>query len=178
MKQKKEHALAFANFWPRFFAINIDQIILFPLIYGVLASATSPTPQWVWASIFLALWVLYKPLCEYFWSATLGKRIAKIKVVASHGGRPNLAQIFLRNLIYMAPLGFSFYTVLQWATHPAFAQIDDYEQFSAFLANPSYTPWAQGLYSLLFYANILCLLFDKYNRALHDFIAGTLVIKN
>ena len=167
----------YAGFWKRLAALSIDTLILLPLSWAALGYGLLYLHNYIVCAAFVLLWFLYKPLCEYFFGFTLGKRVLKIKVVRDDSKRANLAQIFLRNILYSAPILFSLYTTISWFENPAFEKINSFEELNNFMADPNNVPWAQAWYSFLFYADVAFLLTDKQKRALHDRTAGTYVVQ-
>lgn len=165
----------YAGFWKRLAALSIDSLMILPLFWVALRYYN--LQNYIIFAAFVLLWFLYKPLCEYFFGFTLGKRVLKIKVVRDDSKRANLAQIFLRNILYSAPILFSLYTTISWFENPAFEKISSFEELNHFMADPNNVPWAQAWYSFLFYADVAFLLTDKQKRALHDRAAGTYVVQ-
>lgn len=161
----------------RLLAALLDFLLLTPLLWGMIYFLNPQTLNLYLAGFLLLIWFLYKPGCEYFFQATLGKKIFKLKIVDAHLKNPSFIQVLLRATIYAAPFLYSIWMSFQWMQNPLFAQIETMEQMQDFMKNTA-EPWAQGFYSLLFYTNIFCLMFTRKKRALHDLFAGTWVIQD
>src|SRR5690242_1599640 len=78
---RNESAVVYGGFWIRFGAIIIDGIILSPVAFGLLyfnATMWKSMPILILGSL---VQIAYKPFCEIYYGATLGKMALKLKVV-------------------------------------------------------------------------------------------------
>ena len=120
--------------------------------------------------------VLYKPLLEFKYGATLGKMALGITVVNLEMKRITLDQSFLR---YM-PWAISVIIQLMLGTilyqSPSFASADTYLDIQT-ITQDSPLNMVSLVYSIIFFIAILWLVFDKKNQGLHDKIAKTYCIK-
>ncbi len=142
-------------------------ILLLCLGLGVVIPLSFPELPffvfWIFVLLSIPLAGLYFLLCFYFFGKTLGCATVSIKIVRSDGAELGLSGGFLRTFslgIYILgfPIGFSFLWV-----------------FDSMLLACSIVLLVSmgiGLASMLF----MCV--DRQRRALHDRMAGTLVVEN
>jgi uncharacterized RDD family membrane protein YckC len=171
----------FATFWQRFAAMWIDLLVFLPLIlaYHGLESVSQ--------SAALAFSVLHVGLAQAYsiyghgrFGKTVGKWAMGIRVVRVTGEPLRWREAWLRSTF---DLCFAVITTLGWiATYVA---ISDSEYsglgWSARMAiraahEPVWAAWADKVGSVWFFSEVVTMLFNKQRRALHDFIAGTMVV--
>jgi uncharacterized RDD family membrane protein YckC len=158
----------------RIFAGFVDGLLFMPLSWvdsWMSGSNRSAGLLIAWMLISYPAYWLYSVLMHGFYGQTLGKMALKVKVLDASGeGSISMKQAFWRDSIYVGTntvaLVISIYYVLS----------------SRFLnANPDWiSPAAVILWlatMLWFVAEILTCLTNKKRRALHDFIAGTVVVR-
>jgi uncharacterized RDD family membrane protein YckC len=127
------------------------------------------------------LFSAYTVYFHYKFGATLGKMAVGIKITFPDGSKIGLKQALLRSSV---DLGFAFFMVLAQVIAITNADPNIYLN-AGFMARAEYImplfPAWYGLVStvsqLWFWSEFLVLLFNKRKRAIHDFIAGTVVIK-
>jgi uncharacterized RDD family membrane protein YckC len=159
------------TFWPRFWAGWIDAAVWIPLIFVDL---------WVEANIhshvLLALWLVVNTLSFDIYSVamhakygqTLGKMALGVKVLDVSEGRLSLRQALLRDSV---PIALGLVMI-----------VDDLPRIlaGAPLDNEGFGLWMQvGAYGsvLWFAAELITMLTNSKRRALHDFIAGSVVVR-
>jgi len=173
--------MRYAGFWRRLGALLIDVLVMLPLapipfaVRGLPAVAALPLLVTVGAA-----WPTYLIFCHGRFGQTLGKRITGIRVHLVTGQRISWKVAFLRHspdlvlavlwtskiayeLTARAPGDWEHMTFLEWGRAlkvgpPAYFQIVDSAR----------TFWD--------YSEPLVLLLNKRRRAIHDFIAGTVVL--
>jgi uncharacterized RDD family membrane protein YckC len=155
----------YQTFWRRVGASILDSLILTPVNWGVsfvfLLVGTAPV-MLSWAVPgFIA--VLYYILMHYYGGQTLGKMAARVKVLDDSETPVNLGQAIIRSLPQLLPVMFavSFSTAGESSAH-----------LIEFWASLIY-----GLTGLFFIADVAVCLFNEKRRALHDLIAGTVVVR-
>jgi uncharacterized RDD family membrane protein YckC len=103
----------YAGLWPRFLALALDMVFLslffFPVTKIVKGTwlMTAADHNWTYGMFitdplciaFLIIIVLYFILLEAFIGATVGKRIAGVKVIDLNGNIPGLGKSIGRNLL-------------------------------------------------------------------------------
>ena len=165
----------YKTFWRRFWALIIDLILLSPLAFvGLSASVGSDGPDlqriaWIQQSIGLIV-IVYFVLMHAFFGQTLGKMAVGAKVLTADSEKAiGLRHALLRDSV---PLAFLVFT----ATYLAYYGI------TTEAASPSATAQqlvasasiAEAVWAV---AELLTMLFNKKRRAVHDFIAGTVVVR-
>jgi uncharacterized RDD family membrane protein YckC len=114
------------------------------------------------------------------WGQTLGKMAARIRVHTLAGARISWPQAFLRDCPGIV------FTTVATAAHllavmnaPASTWDHRWAQTALDLAaaQPAWGHWAQYASTAWFWSELLVLLFNAKRRALHDFIAGTVVVR-
>ena len=173
--------LDYAGFWKRFLANLVDSIVLFlvSLPFYFLFSKSK-----VMAIILtLPLTFLYFAYTVYFhgrWGKTLGKMSVKIRVILVDSRPIKWKNAFLRSSV-----DFGFALITSIGTIMALFVISTNEYLSLnWLEQAS---GLQPLQTMFFrfvsfaamiwtYSEVIVLLFNKKNRAIHDFIAGTVVV--
>ena len=173
-----EADIVYAKFWTRFAAYLLDSIFVSIVILPVtFLNVTS----WKLATFFMLTSVVelaYKPFMEYRYGATLGKMVVGIKVVGHFFEKVTLAEELRRVSFYLIPgilqsiFTFRIYFNDRFKT---ITNINEYNQLVVAL-NPA-TVWVVVIVFILFVADILVLLSNEQNRALHDIYAGTYVVE-
>ena len=155
----------------RLLALIVDTVVLIPLIgmYVWLASAElSPSAHAAFIVGGSILNLSYNIVFHWKFGQTLGKMVAKVKVVDVVNEVPiSFKQAFLRDIVYVVLEGLEFIFLgavlfggVQSLLEPL-AVIDTYSMFAMYA-------WLA--------ADILVCIKSEKNRALHDFIAGTVVV--
>ena len=149
----------YKTFWPRFWAPVLDSVVVWPfLVLGpyVLVSLFEFPRDWR-VFIFGCAYLSYYPYSIYFhwkYGATIGKMITKIRVVDCHTEREiSLKKSVLRDIV---PFAIIFGYV---GTESSVSSVDNVLLF-----------W--------FLLEVGTMLLNEKRRALHDFIAGTVVVRS
>lgn len=167
----------YAGFWRRAFAAGIDSVLVF-LGPGILYFRASPVAFRIGSIVSGLLFHGYEIYFHARWGRTLGKMVLGTKVVRLDGSPIDLRASFLRNSVDLAFAGIDALIAigLLWQldafhSHPTAQTIGDaFENFSLNpLTDRLYTAWVIG--------EALVLLFNRKKRAIHDFIAGTVVVR-
>jgi uncharacterized RDD family membrane protein YckC len=165
----------YQTFWPRFWAGFIDSLVFIPVMIadGFLSAPQRPAAIIiVWGAIGYTSYWLYSVLLHSRYGQTLGKMAMHVKVLdVSENGIPSFRQAIFRDAGYIILNSFSlvylFYLVLTGRYSGEDAQV-------ATVPGQILT-WAGVGWSLL---EIITMWTNKKRRALHDFLAGTVVIRN
>jgi len=162
----------YQTFLPRFCASFIDGLIFIPLtmLNGFLASTQLPPIVMVgWSIIFYLSYYFYSVLLHRHFGQTLGKMALRIKVLdVSEQRLPNLKQAVLRDIGYIVlnAISLLYFTILVFGGEPARKAFDARPQL--ILAYLSF-----GWLLLEF----VTMMMNSKRRALHDLIAGTVVVR-
>lgn len=118
--------------------------------------------------------------CVALWGQTPGKIVAKIKVVKLSGAPASLLNAFLRNSVETILVTIVLILELVAVTKviPAEYAVADlakkHDLIEAFIPRTAtYVAWANQVFVL---SEFVVLFLNKKKRAIHDFIAGTVVI--
>ena len=177
-----ENTSLYAGFWRRTAAHLVDLLILAPV--GFLTYYVQKSNYYV----FL-LFVVISIAFHFFWSiyllkkfgGTPGKLICGAIVVRKDGHRANWREAILRNVVDF-PYGVyvSFFSL--WVIHSIGYDVFQSLSFMEFGRQtaenaPSFHKIIGFGFGIWFWGELIVLLFNKRKRAIHDFIAGTVVIK-
>jgi uncharacterized RDD family membrane protein YckC len=170
--------LKYRTFWPRFWSGMIDMAVFWPFLLVI--------DDWVWSTpshpVLLVLWFLfysvaltaYSILCHGLWGQTLGKRLLRIRVLDVSGGRLTFPQAVLRDAF---PLAFAAASLAIDLPVVASGQ-NPYDE--ARIAREG-LPWLSELFGYLslawFVAEFVTMLFNDKRRAIHDYIASSVVVR-
>jgi uncharacterized RDD family membrane protein YckC len=155
----------YETFWRRVGAAFLDSVVLIPVNWGVsfaVVLLNTPSLMLSWAvPSFIAS--LYYILMHYYGGQTLGKMAAKVKVLDDSENRLSLGQAILRSLpqLLIPMFAVSFSTADPSAAEPI-------------------ALWAGVIYGftvVFWIADAMVCLASEKRRALHDFIAGTIVVR-
>jgi uncharacterized RDD family membrane protein YckC len=173
--------MRYAGFWPRLGAILLDLIVLSPLLALSLWSfAQSRT---VAMAVELPLAFLFAFYNIYFvgrWGQTIGKMILKIKVVALDGGAVGYRRAFYRHCVDVVLSACTCALILYGLMSVTDAEYslllfeDRMELLSRKIG--SINEVVDWLYFLWTFSELVVLLLNEKRRALHDYIAGSVVI--
>jgi uncharacterized RDD family membrane protein YckC len=152
----------------RFWAALIDGLIFLPL--GLLEDfVLLPTENkfgfMVWIIFNILLSCAYSVLLHAKYGQTLGKMVMKVKIVDDSETKPiTLEQAFMRDIVGIAIMAIAIiYLFIK------FADIEVIEKgYDDFLI-----PWAFSWTAI----ELVTMLANSKRRAVHDFIAGTVVVQ-
>lgn len=173
--------MRYAGFWKRFVAAWIDGfVLLLPSILLLWLESVSR----VWAFLTLIpgtfLFYAYEIYFHGRWGQTIGKRSQDIKVLSLDGAPITWKQAFLRSSV---GLGLGVLSTL--STLVALFRMTD-QEFSSLgwvelsKRRADLSPYIDEIViaSFIWFASEgVILLFNRKKRALHDFIAGTIVVE-
>jgi uncharacterized RDD family membrane protein YckC len=173
--------MRYAGFWPRLGAILVDTVVIVPIIaLAFWGMANSQTTALVTQVITAAVAAIYPIYFIGRWGQTLGKMAVGIEVLALDG-----AVAGFRRALYRSSVDLGFSAVSTLITVFALLSIDGNAYRSLGLdekmeALGNYAPTLESIVSTLTYlwviSELIVLLFNEKRRALHDFIAGTVVV--
>jgi uncharacterized RDD family membrane protein YckC len=152
----------------RFGALVIDSILLgignLIISYALrLLIESNPTILWIAISLLNLMTVFYFILLHNFYGQTIGKKIAGVKVIDDSESPINFGQSVLRSLPQLIPALFTL-TIINPNLYA--------EEGTSIIS--SIILYAAGIFNI--FDIVVCLVNEKH-RALHDYIAGTIVIR-
>ncbi len=176
-----EGARVYAGFWRRLGAAVVDMLVFLPFFYlsQKLQGFTIPTETLV-VAVELALFSFYSVYFNYRYGGTLGKLAVRIRVTRPDGSKIGFKEAFLRSVV---DIGFAVLAIT--ARILAISQVDaDHYLVAGFreryeLLLPLYPAWyafVSSTATVWVWSELFVLLLNERKRALHDFIAGTVVI--
>jgi uncharacterized RDD family membrane protein YckC len=174
--------MRYAGFWSRLYAGFIDYLILAPFVF--VFDYLHFSLSWTLAIILLLpLGLLFQLYDIYFIGIkgqTPGKMVAGIKVIPMDGSTISLKHGFYRNsiglLLGIISIAVSIYTLM--LIEPNVYNSMDFNNKMALIIEktPSWNLTLTYFYWAWYLSELVVLLFNKKKRALHDYIAGTVVI--
>jgi uncharacterized RDD family membrane protein YckC len=171
----EEKAIQYAGFSIRLMAAIIDGLVLLPLViistYNKLQMKYLPLELGL-----LVVLLLYKPLLEWKYQATIGKMKMGLKVLAEVGGPMTLVQSFIRSAIFIASYIISALIEIELFQHPDFAQMKTLEDLVNFQEISSYSAAQESLGFIMILA-ISFVIFDQRHQGVHDKMGRTLVVR-
>jgi uncharacterized RDD family membrane protein YckC len=168
----------YSTFWPRFWSGSVDSCILWPVGF-ISFMVFSLNPPRIVAAILVIVesltWLLYTVLMHARNGQTIGKMYTKVRVVDYRTeGKISLRQAWLREGIPMVlSLGLVGYEV--FAIMTGSMSTKSVAEGKALTDGPYWL--LMGFPFLWFAAEVLTMLTNEKRRALHDFIAGTVVVR-
>jgi uncharacterized RDD family membrane protein YckC len=163
--------LKYSTFWPRLIAGFIDGLLLTPIAWiEKLVTSSDPSTQVAveWAIISHSAYWVYSVLMHGYYGQTVGKMAAGIKVVDITETPISLRQAFLRDSVYA---GLSTIELILFLFQKFFSGNVELS-IMGLLAN------LIGLASFgWFLGEFVTMLTNEKRRALHDLIAGTVVVR-
>ncbi len=163
-----------AGFWIRVLATILDGVALLP-IAGLLALSKVFLPDV--ASVILSgiPGLIYKPLMESRYGATLGKMVCGIMVVDYRGQRPGPTTAIMRALPFIAANIFGIAAMIYFLGMPGYEAVKTFSGLMPFAQkNPFFA--IQQVWGFIVMLNCLVVAIDVRKRAVHDMIAGTFCI--
>ncbi|MFK7808706.1 MAG: RDD family protein [Saprospiraceae bacterium] len=169
-----ESPYPYASFTVRALASLVDFAVFIPFM--ALSTYNQLTIKSLTLELSLSvILLLYKPLMEWKYMATLGKLATKTKVIAEVGGPMTLGQSFVRSAIFMAGFVISILISISVFTNPAFQDITTLEQMVAFEAYQSYGSAHDSL-GFIMMMSVGFIIFDPRCQGVHDKMGRTLVV--
>lgn len=172
----------YAGFWQRFGAHWIDFIIALPLLAALTVLHNLGKQAYIISSV--AQYSLFSWYAIYFharWGGTLGKMAIGIRITRLDGTRIGYREALKRSSVEMAFGALSWIAIWIALTRITDAEFDavGWRQRSRHIATlmPQWNTPLRVVSYLWVSSEFVVLLFNKRRRAIHDFIAGTVVLK-
>jgi uncharacterized RDD family membrane protein YckC len=173
--------MTYANFWQRFAAAWIDLFVLLPVIV---------LDEWLSGQSRLAALVLVVPAGMVYlgyvvyshgrFGQTIGKHVMGIRVLTVAGDRIGWREAWARSAV-----DFAFTLIAMVASFVALSAAVDaayvglgWMDRMAYLntLTPDWFKWPGLAATVWTWSEVIVMLFNERRRALHDFIAGTVVV--
>lgn len=171
----------YATFWQRFGAAWIDFFVLLPLIVlQEWLDSQSRTAAIVLIVPMAALYLGYAIYGHGKFGQTIGKHVVRIRVMTTAGERIGWREAWARSSVDLVLTVLA--CIASFVALTAIADADYYgvgwvkrsEHLSALM--PFWFRWVVIATHVWTWSEVVVMLFNKRRRALHDFIAGTVVI--
>lgn len=161
----------YQTFGNRIVALLVDAVVFTPLIVFYIFFGNVDLPNSVHFILIPAFAVIslgYNILLHWKYGQTIGKMVAKVKVLDISEKPIGFGQSFLREILYVVTEVFETVTLL-------------YLILAGYSRNSETVLQVENLFTIpvlafLVIDTIVCLA-SKKNRALHDLIAGTVVVR-
>jgi len=178
--------MIYAGFWKRLLSLLIDAAVFLPVALIIHLCQSISKQLFISTHLFsLIIGIAYFIVLHAIFGQTVGKRLAKIKVVTLSGEDIDWKISWLRHSVD----GILSIWIFIAETMSVLAMSDEVFKLSSFsLTSPEYIQfgnelrdtipmYALGLFSLFWtYSGLIVLLFNEKKRTIHDFIAKTVVI--
>ena len=172
--------MRYAGFWSRLWAMLVDGVLLGAPLYPLIRLQDR---SWLIALVLplplCLLQLAYNVYCHGRWGQTVGKMVAKIRVVNVDGAPISWRQAFLRSSVDAA-LWHAFVASRMVALsrigpdeYLALAPADQWRRIAELAPAHDVLDYANWAW---FWGEFVVLLFNRRKRAIHDFIAGTVVV--
>ncbi len=166
----------YLTFPPRFWAGWVDALVLWPIGFLATLFLSLDWPRWVVAVVVLIqslAWVVYTVGMHARWGQTVGKMVTKVKLLdARQEGRITLYQATIREVVPLladlGALGWQLRLILNGSADKYGVPVHDDIRIEWFLS---------ALPMIWFVAEIVTMFTNHQRRALHDLIAGTVVVR-
>lgn len=177
---KTSHIMKYASFWQRFCAAWVDFFVLLPL--GLLQTwieSQSKVAAFILVIPMTAAYCAYTIYCHGRYGQTVGKHVMLIRVMRTNGERIGWREAWLRSSV---DVGFAVIGVI--SSFIALAAITDSSYYGVSWTHrtmnlqalePSWLAWTGTASLIWIWSEVIVMLFNKRRRALHDFIASTVV---
>lgn len=166
----------FGTFWPRFWALLLDGLILAVLTPLNVFNNTE------WKSIVVLILITcvqisYKSFFEFKSGATPGKMALKLRVVDNDFQKASLSKILARNIFQIISVLLAFALALYTFSLPGFEYASTSYSYSE-LGNVRMISLVLNLVIFAIYIiDLIVMLTSDESKSLHDRIGGTYVIR-
>lgn len=170
--------MKYAGFWKRISSILIDGLVFSPfLLLRFWLDSVSRTTALVAAVTYIILVATYDIWFVAKYGQTPGKMAVGIKIVKTDGQAVSWKEAILRhsvNIIFAIINGVVLCYAITKIPEPEYISLSWKARNQRIYE--FYPVWITTLTHIWVWSEVVVLLFNKKKRALHDFIAGTVVI--
>lgn len=174
--------MPYAGFWLRLIAMFIDGIVFLPVAIIYLYTRAASWEMAVMTTIpYCFLYAFYNVYFHARWGRTIGKMIIRIKVVTINGKDIRYGQAFMRHSVDMvlAFLSAVAFTMALGSVKNTGYFHGDWQQLNTLFHNalPGWWNSVKAATQAWVFSELVVLLTNKEKRSVHDFIAGTVVVR-
>ena len=163
----------YSTFLPRFIAGIVDTLVFIPIGYlddFLLAPQRSTQVLIVWSIVSYSAFWLYSVLLHAHFGQTLGKMVMRIKVLdLSEHAIPSIRQAVLRDSGYILLNTLTLIYTIQLIFKGKYVQGSETSSMPGEVLIWASVGW--------FVLELVTMATNQKRRALHDFIAGTVVVR-
>jgi uncharacterized RDD family membrane protein YckC len=163
--------------WRRFWAGVIDGFVFEPLMWlegRIWSGVHTPLLLVPWFVFYRMSFVAYSVLLHWRWGQTLGKRVTGVRVHSLSGGPLSLRQAAMRDIVPLIITIVGVLVNLPDVAHGKSPYPDTTAGFAGLGTFDRLMLWSMWAWWIL---EVVTMLFNSKRRALHDFIAGTVVTR-
>jgi len=172
----KVRNVQYAGFGERLLASILDSLIMMTPVVGFMyLGFVNKSLTYLLASAVVGM--LYKPIMEGVWGATLGKMILKIKMVDTNLDQIDLGQSILKNAIYIISSLIGILGHFWLVSTDAFQESEGFVEASAAGQESPYT-MVGYIWLVVILISCFAMLASNLKQTLHDRLAGTYCVKN
>ncbi|PTC03949.1 RDD family protein [Vibrio mediterranei] len=166
------YANKYSNFWRRFFAVIIDGLVFLPLQWideYILSGAIGSVGVFLWGVGGAILGISYYVILHAKYGQTIGKMVMKVKVVdVSESRNITVKQSCMRDIVPIIMAPFTVY---------AYAQLAFFGKTWQSLDQDSVLTIVSLIMISWVVLESVSMLFNEKRRAVHDYIAGSVVVR-
>ena len=172
----------YAGFWARLLAAIVDIIVFIPIIviFHYLQSINIRLTIFV-VVFYSCLFSAYSVYFNLKYGGTIGKLITGIRITKPDGNKIQIKEALLRSsvdIFYGLVFAIAQVYAIKKVDPNAYLVAGYMERVRLTLPlHPEFMKHMDKLNEVWYWSELIVLLFNKRKRALHDFIAGTVVIK-
>lgn len=171
----------YATFWQRFAAMWIDVFVFLPLGFlQIWLDSLSKTMAIILVVPMTAAYLAYVIYGHGRFGKTVGKHVMGIRVVRVDGERIGWREAWLRSsvdLVFALLGSIGMLMALTSISDPSYYEVEWVQRAQNIQAlQPEWLSWTQTASTIWVWSEIVVMLFNERRRALHDFIAGTVVV--
>lgn len=171
--------MRYRTFGPRFWTGVVDTCVFLPVSFTASFLLLLNLPRFLAAILVIIqnlAWLVYTVAMHARYGQTIGKMVTKVRVIDSRTeGRISWGQAWLREgaplFLSLGLVGYQAYAIISGQLTPSAV-----ENGQTFNENGP-TLWLSLVPGFWFIAEVLTMLTNRKRRALHDFIAGTVVVR-
>ena len=171
----------YAGFWKRLGAALIDMIVWVPVAYIVFKLQGISLSTAITATIFQGFFYsIYSVYFNLKYGGTLGKLAVGIRITMPDGRNIGAREALLRSsvdIVYGLIISICYVyavTKVDIAAYLSAGYVDKGRMI--FRHYPALGDYTDVLFTIWYWSEMIVLLFNKRKRALHDYIAGTVVV--